>query len=57
MKNKNINFKVWDGGSGHIFATLREAQRFCNDYIRLRNEFYAITETTKPATHKYLITA
>ena len=54
MKNKNINFKVWDGHGGHIFATLTEAQRYCADYARLRREFYAITETTKPATHKYL---
>lgn len=55
MKNKN--FKVWDGGSGHIFATLREAEKYAADYIRIRREFYAITETTKPATHKYLFTA
>jgi hypothetical protein len=57
MKNKTINFKVWDGHGGHIFATLTEAEKYRADYIRIRREFYAITETTKPATHKYLITA
>lgn len=47
------NFKVWDGGRGHIFATLPEAERYAEDIRRLRNEFVAITAVKSNVTHFY----
>ena len=49
-----MNYLVHDNTRrGKVFATLAEANSYCNDIIRTAKTVYTITETKRQITHIY----